>query len=270
LNEWRELNSRWDQIGAFCPLFRSHGRVPYREVYNIAPENHPAYKSMVYANKLRYRLMPYIYSLAGKTHFEDYTIMRALIMDFNGDTQVNNIGDQYMFGPSLMVAPVYKYKATNREVYFPEANGWYDLYSGKYTDGGQKISVDAPYDRMPLFVKEGSIVPFGPEIQYTGEKQADAITLYVYTGKDAEFTLYEDEGINYNYEKGNFSTIQFNYKEESGKLTIGDANGSFDGMLKTRTFNIVWIGKQKPVAFDLSKKPDVTISYEGKAIDVSR
>jgi alpha-D-xyloside xylohydrolase len=214
--------------------------------------------------------MPYIYSLAGKTHFEDYTIMRALIMDFNGDAEVNSIADQYMFGPSLMVAPVYKYKATTREVYFPEANGWYDLYSGKYINGGQKISVDAPYERMPLFVKEGSIVPFGPEIQYTGEKQADAITLYVYTGKDAEFKLYEDEGVNYNYEKGNFSTIQFNYSEESGKLTIGDANGQFEGMLKTRTFNIVWIGKQKPVAFDLSKKPDVTISYEGKAIDVSR
>ncbi|MDP2890757.1 MAG: glycoside hydrolase family 31 protein, partial [Bacteroidota bacterium] len=270
LNEWRELNSRWYQFGAFCPLFRSHGQFPYREVYNIAPENHPAYKSMVFANKLRYRLMPYIYSLAGKTHFEDYTIMRALIMDFNGDEQVNSIGDQYMFGPSLMVAPVYKYKATTREVYFPSANGWYDLYSGKYISGGQKINVDAPYERMPLFVKEGSIVPFGPEIQYTGEKQADAITLYVYTGKDAEFKLYEDEGVNYNYEKGNFSTILFKYDEESGKLTIGDANGSFEGMLKTRTFNIVWVGKQKPVAFDLSKKADASITYEGKSVEVAR
>jgi len=175
-----------------------------------------------------------------------------------------------MFGPSLMVAPVYQYKARNREVYFPAATDWYDLYSGKYIDGGQKISVDAPYERMPLFVKEGSIVPFGPEIQYTGEKQADEITLYVYTGKDAEFTLYEDEGVNYNYEKGAYNTIQFKYAEQTGKLTIGDATGSFDGMLKSRKFNVVWVGKQKPVAFDLSKKADETITYEGKSIEVVR
>jgi alpha-D-xyloside xylohydrolase len=270
LDEWRELNSRWYQFGAFCPLFRSHGQFPYREIFNIAPENHPAYKSMVYVNKLRYLLMPYIYSLAGKTHFEDYTIMRALVMDFNGDKKVEDIGDQYMFGPSLMVAPVYQYKARNREVYFPAANGWYDLYSGKYTEGGQKISVDAPYERMPLFVKEGSIVPFGPEIQYAGEKQADVITLYVYTGKDAEFTLYEDEGINYNYEKGAFNTIQIKYNDQSGKLTIGDSTGSFDGMLKSRTFNIVWVSKDKPVAFDLGKKSDSTVTYEGKMVEVTR
>jgi len=270
LDEWRELNSRWYQFGAFCPLFRSHGQFPYREIYNMAPETHPAYKSMVYVNKLRYRLMPYIYSLAGKTHFEDYTIMRALVMDFNGDKKVESVGDQYMFGPSLMVAPVYQYKARSREVYFPAANGWYDLYSGKYTEGGQKISVDAPYERMPLFVKEGSIVPFGPEIQYTGEKQADVITLYVYTGKDGEFALYEDEGINYNYEKGAFSTIQFKYDEPSGKLTIGDATGSFDGMLKSRTFNIVWVSKQKPVAFDLTRNADATIAYVGKMVEVTR
>jgi alpha-D-xyloside xylohydrolase len=270
MNEWRELNSRWYQFGAFCPLFRSHGQFPFREVYNIAPENHPAYKSMVFVDKLRYRLMPYIYSLAGMTHFDDYTIMRALVMDFNGDAGVTNIGDQYMFGPSLMVAPVYKYKATSREVYFPSANGWYDLYTGKFMEGGQKVNVAAPYERMPLFVREGSIVPFGPEIQYTSEKPADVITLYVYTGKDAQFTLYEDEGVNYNYEKGAYSTISFNYDEASGKLTIGDVKGSFDGMLKSRTFNIVWVGKQKPVGYDLNKQADATVSYEGKAVEVNR
>lgn len=268
LDEWRELNSRWYQFGAFCPLFRSHGQYPYREVYNMAPENHPAYKSMVYADKLRYRLMPYIYSLAGMTHFEDYTIMRALVLDFNGDTAVNNIGDQYMFGPSLMVAPVYKYKARNREVYFPKATGWYDFLSGKYIDGGQKLTVDAPYEHIPLFVKEGSIVPFGPEIQYTGQKPADEITLYVYTGKDAEFTLYEDEGVNYNYEKGAYSTIPFKWDEQSGKLAIGDRSGKFDGMLETRKFNIVWVSKEKPVSFDLTRKPDMTVTYSGKAVEV--
>ena len=119
-------------------------------------------------------------------------------------------------------------------------------------------------------MKEGSIVPFGPEIQYTGEKQADVITLYVYTGENAEFTLYEDEGVNYNYEKGAFSTIQFKYDEQSAKLTIGDATGSFDGMLKSRTFNIVWVSKQNPVAFDLSKKADESVTYEGKMVEVAR
>jgi alpha-D-xyloside xylohydrolase len=270
MKEWRELNSRWYQFGAFCPLFRSHGQFPYREVFNIAPVNDPAYKSIVFVNKLRYRLMPYIYSLAAKTYFDDYTIMRAMVMDFNGDPGVLNIGDQYMFGPSILVAPVYKYQARNRNVYFPSASGWYDLYSGKFIEGGQKITVDAPYERMPLFVKEGSILPFGPEIQYASEKPADLITIYVYTGKDAEFTLYEDEGVNYNYEKGKFATIKLTYNDQAGKLTIGNVSGSFDGMLKTRTFKIVWVSKGKPVAYDLEKKPDITVMYEGKSLDIMK
>jgi alpha-D-xyloside xylohydrolase len=267
-NEWRELNSRWYQFGAFCPLFRSHGQFPYREIFNIAPENHPAYKSMVYVNKLRYRLMPYIYSLASKTYFDDYTIMRALVMDFNGDPSVLNIGDQYMFGPALMVAPVYQYKARNREVYFPAATGWYDFYTGRFIEGGQKLSVDAPYERIPLFVKEGSILPFGPEIQYASEKQAEVITLYIYTGKDAEFTLYEDEGVNYNYEKGEFSSIKFAYNEKSGKLIISDVSGEYTGMLNTRTFRIIWVSKDKPVAFDLTKESSTTVKYEGKMLEI--
>jgi alpha-D-xyloside xylohydrolase len=270
LNEWRELNSRWYQFGAFCPLFRSHGQFPYREVYNIAPSDHPAYKSMVYVNRLRYSMMPYIYSLPAKTHFDDYTIMCALIMDFNGDLAVTSIGDQYMFGPSVMVAPVYKYNARNRDVYFPLANGWYDLYSGKFIEGGQKLIVDAPYERIPLFIKEGSILPFGPEIQYTSQKPADIITLYIYTGKDAEFALYEDEEVNYNYEKGRYATISFNYTEESGKLSISDISGSFDGLLMSRTFKIVWVSKEKPVTFDLDKAPDAILSYEGKSIEIFR
>ncbi len=202
MEEWRELNARWYQFGSFCPLFRSHGQYPYREVFNISPEGHPAYNSMVWYDKLRYRLMPYIYSLAGVTYFNDYTIMRAMVMDFGSDLNVESIGDQYMFGPSLLVAPVYKYKARTREVYLPASCGWYDLYTGKYFTGGQKIDADAPYERMPLFVKEGSIIPVGPDIQYVDEKPADPLTLLVYTGRDCVFTLYEDEGINYNYEHG--------------------------------------------------------------------
>jgi alpha-D-xyloside xylohydrolase len=269
MDEWRELNTRWYQFGSFCPLFRSHGQYPLREVFNISPEGHPAYKSMVYYDKLRYYLMPYTYSLAGLTYFNDYTIMRAMVMDFANDKNVEGIGDQYMFGPSLLVAPVYKYKATTREVYLPASCGWYDFYSGKFINGGSKIEADAPYERMPLFVKEGSIIPVGPEIQYTDEKPADPVTLYVYTGRDCAFTLYEDEGTNYNYEKGACSTIKFSYNNSVRELTIGDRYGEFNGMLKSRTFNIVWVTSEKPVAFDPEIVPDKSVTYEGKKLTIS-
>ena len=130
--EWRELNARWYQFGAFCPLYRAHGQYPFREIWEIAPEGHPAYNSVVYYSKLRYRMMPYIYSLAGMTWFNDYTIMRPLVMDFTADTNVNNVGDQFMFGPSFMVSPVYHYGDRSREVYFPKSAGWYDFYTGKF------------------------------------------------------------------------------------------------------------------------------------------
>lgn len=263
LKEWRELNARWYQFGTFVPLYRSHGQFPLREIFNIAPPNHPAYQSVVYYNKLRYRLMPYIYSLAGMTHFNDYTIMRALVMDYGKDTNVTDIGDQYMFGNSLMVCPVYKYKATNREVYFPKSSGWYDFYTGKYITGGQTMQVEAPYSRIPLYVPEGAIIPFGPEIQYVDEKKPENITLYVYAGKNGSFALYEDEGVNYNYEKGKFTTIPFNYDEAAGTLTIGAREGSFDGMLKNRTFNIVLVDKSMPIAYDPDKK-GVQVNYSGE------
>jgi alpha-D-xyloside xylohydrolase len=270
LEEWRELNTRWYQFGSFCPLFRSHGQFPYREIYNIAPENHTAYQSMVYYDRLRYRLMPYIYSLAGKTYFDDYTIMRAMVMDFAADKNVENIGDQYMFGPSLLVAPVYTYKARTREVYLPSGQGWYDIYSGKYFRGGQKINADAPYDRMPLFVREGSIVPVGPAIQYTQQVTDEPVTLYIYAGKNCEFVLYEDEGTNYNYEKGDYSKIKFVYDEAAGKLSIGKREGNFDGMKSSRNFRIVWISNNNAVPFDTDMKNAPVVSYNGNEISITR
>lgn len=201
--EWRELNTRWYQFGAFCPLYRAHGQYPFREIWNIAPENHPAYQSVVYYTKLRYKLMPYIYSMAGMTYFDDYTIMRPLVMDFTADMQVNNIGDEFMFGPAFLVAPVYRYGDRTRDMYFPACEGWYDFYTGKFQEAGVQASVAAPYERIPLYVRAGSIVPFGPDMQYSDEKPASDIKLYVYQGADGTFTLYEDEGTNYNYEKGN-------------------------------------------------------------------
>ncbi|HQT92361.1 MAG TPA: glycoside hydrolase family 31 protein, partial [Candidatus Kryptobacter bacterium] len=193
LEEWRELLTRWYEFGAFCPLYRSHGQFPYREIFNVAPEGSPQYDAMVGVTKLRYRLMPYIYSLAGMTYFRNYTIMRALVMDFESDKNVENMSDEYMFGPAFLVAPVTIYKARTKEVYLPAGSGWYDFYTGKYLKGGEKINTEAPLGEMPLFVREGSIIPTGPEIQYAEEKTNGGITLHVYAGRDGYFTFYEDE-----------------------------------------------------------------------------
>ena len=253
--EWRELNTRWFQFGAFCPLFRAHGQYPFREPWEIAPEGHPAYESILYYTKLRYALMPYIYSLAGMTWFEDYTIMRPLVMDFMKDRNVMNIGDSYMFGPSFLVAPVYEYGARSREMYFPECEGWYDFYSNEFLSGGDTRTVAAPYGRMPLYVRAGSIVPFGPEIQWSDQKPADIIDLYVYQGADGSFTLYEDENVNYNYEKGLYSMIGFTYDDASKTLHVAARQGEFPGMLEERVFNVIpvsenGIGKTHAVVYD--------------------
>jgi alpha-D-xyloside xylohydrolase len=208
--------------------------------------------------------MPYIYSLTGMVWLNDYTIMRGLAMDFSADAGVFNIGDQYMFGPSFLVCPVYTYKAREREVYFPAGAGWYDFYTGKYTEGGQKLVVPAPYDKMPLYVKAGSIVPIGPEIEFTSQKPANPVTLYVYAGADASFTLYEDEGVNYNYEKGSYAIIPITYSESTGELTIGDRKGEFPGMLKDRTFQVIWVSKDKPVGYTPDIKPMAILKYTGQ------
>lgn len=260
--EWRELNTRWFQFGAFCPLYRAHGQYPFREPWEIAPEGHPAYESILYYTQLRYRLMPYIYSLAGMTWFEDYTIMRPLVMDFMDDAAVADIGDTYMFGPSFLVAPVYEYGARTREVYFPECEGWYDFYTGRFQEGGVRKTVDAPYEKMPLYVRAGSIVPVGPDMQWSDEKPAEVIDLYVYKGADGEFTLYEDENVNYNYEKGAYAMIDFAYDDASGVLTIGKRSGEFPGMLDERVFNVI------PVSKACNGKA-VKVAYSGEEVTVS-
>lgn len=263
MNEWRELNTRWFQFGAFCSLFRSHGQYPYREIYNISPKGHPAYESMVYYTNLRYQLMPYIYTLAGKTYFDDYTIMRALIMDFANDAQVHNISDQYMFGPAFMVCPVYEYKARSRKVYFPEGTNWYDYESNKYIAGGQTLTVDAAYNRLPLYVREGSIVPMGKTIQHTKEQQADNLTIRVYTGANGEFTIYEDEGTNYNYEKDSFATIELKYNETSKTLSIGAVKGQYKDMPNERKLSIIFISQDGKI----SKTTE--LNYTGIATQVA-
>ncbi|MBB4106771.1 TIM-barrel domain-containing protein [Pedobacter zeae] len=243
LKEWRELNLRWFQFGAFSPLFRSHGQFPYREIYNLAPEGHPVYKSLVYYDELRYRLIPYIYSLAGMAYHKDYTLMRSLAMDYTADQKTYGVSDQFLLGSGLMVCPVYSYKARNREVYFPSGTKWYDFYTHKQIEGGQKLTVAAPLERIPLFVPAGTILPVGEVMQYTSEKKADDIEIRVYKGKDGKFSLYEDEGSNYNYEKGAFSIIGFEYSNDKDMLVIHKRKGNFNGMLTNRTFRVVLIGK---------------------------
>jgi alpha-D-xyloside xylohydrolase len=268
LAEWREQITRWYQFGSFVPIFRVHGQFPYREIYNVSPPDHPAYKSMLYYDKLRYRLMPYIYTLAGMGYHNDYTIMRGLMMDFEKDENVKNINDEYLFGPDLLISPVTAYHATSRPVYLPKGNGWYDLYTGKYVQGGQTITAAAPYERIPVFVKEGSIIPFGPEIQYTNEKPADPITLYVYTGRDASFTLYEDQDTTYDYEKGAFSNIPMHYDQATKTLTIDDRKGTFPGMLAKRKFKVVWLAKDRAVPLNFDPANFETINYDGKKISI--
>lgn len=268
LKDWRELQTRWHQWGVFTPLYRTHGQFPTREIWNIAPEGDPAYNSILYCHKLRYRLMPYIYSLAGAVHFNDYTILRPLVMDFTADTKVNNIGDQFLFGPSIMVAPVTTYGLRSREVYLPAGAKWYDFYNGKCYDGGQSINADAPYERTPVFVPAGAIVTTGPDIQWSDEKKPENITVYVFAGRDGKFTLYEDEGTNNNYEKGKCAFIDFNYDDASRTLTIGQRRGEFNGMLQNRNFNVVLVSSENPASID-TEVAGKAVAYDGNEVKLS-
>ena len=269
LKEWRELQARWNQFGCFVPLYRAHGQWPLREVWNIAPADHPAYKTIVAYDKLRYRLMPYLYSMAGMVHLKDYTMMRGLVMDFNGDDKVLDIKDQWMFGSALMACPVGEYQKYSREVYLPKQKGWYDFYTGAYHAGGQTIVADAPYDKIPVFIPEGAILPIGPEMQWSDEKKPELIDLYVYAGKDGSYTLYEDEGTNYNYEKGKYAVIDFKYDDARKQVTIGARKGSFDGMLQKRRFNIILVDKKKQQGVNLAKSPKgKVVKYAGQAMTV--
>jgi alpha-D-xyloside xylohydrolase len=264
LPEWRELNTRWFQFGAFCPIFRVHGKFPFREIWNIAPEGSEEYQSMVYYTQLRYRLMPYIYSLAGTTYHSNYTMMRPLIMDFGHDKQVNSVDNQFMLGPALMVCPVVEFQKRQREVYLPSGAQWYDFYTGKIYEGGQTIEANAPLGSIPLFVKAGSILPIGPEISYAMEPVSSPVKLLVFPGGDSEFTLYEDAGDNYNYEKGEFSSITLKLTQSGKNLVIGSKTGSFRP--SSHTFEVLVAREGKPVKLD--EKAIKTVDYQGEEINI--
>ncbi len=203
VEEWRELNTRWFQFGTFVPLLRVHGEAPKREMWEFGGESSPAYKAELKFDRVRYRLLPYLYSLAGGVTHDGGTIMRPLVMDFRADAKARDVSDEYMFGPALLVSPVTTYKARSRAVYLPGTAGWYDFWTRRAPRPAARPSTSsAPYDSIPVHVRAGAIVPTGPELQYTDEKPADPITLCVYAGADGAFTLYEDDGLTYGYEKG--------------------------------------------------------------------
>jgi len=260
--EWQELQTRWHQFGTFVPLFRTHGQWPRRELWNIAPEGSPAYESILWYMQLRYRLMPYLYSLAGAVHFEDATLMRGLPMDYPNDPEVRDLSDQWMLGPALMACPVYEYGARERSVYFPEG-GWYDFYTGQYIEGGQRLTVAAPYERMPLYVRAGSILPIGPALEWSDEDQPDHVTFLVYAGKNAEFTFYEDDGTSYGYEKGEYSAIHALWNDATRIFTLNNREGSYPGMLKSRTFCVGVIDPDNPMPYDPDNMNSLCISYDG-------
>jgi alpha-D-xyloside xylohydrolase len=228
------------------------------------------YQTQLKFDRVRYRLLPYIYSLAGEITQRAGTMMRPLVMDFRADDAVWEIWDQYLFGPALMVSPVTDYQARSRNVYLPQtAGGWYDFWTGTAEAGGQTLDAPAPYDSIPVFVRAGSIIPTGPELEFTEQAPADPITLFVYAGADGSFTLYEDDGLSYGYEDGSFSEIPLSYDDTAGVLTIGTRSGEFPGMLAERTFRIVLVSAESGVGFD----PDATaagieVAYDGSAADV--
>jgi alpha-D-xyloside xylohydrolase len=280
VDEWRELNTRWLQFAAFVPLMRSHGEAPLREMWQFGGETSDAYKAQLKITQLRYRLLPYIYSLAGDVTQNNATFMRPLAMDFPNDKTARDINDQFMFGPAFMVSPVTEFKARNRKIHVPLAmGGWYDFWTGKNVmgvvddNGGvatyPEFEIAAPYDQIPLHVRAGSIIPVGPDLQYTTEKKSDPLTLYVYTGADGHFTVYEDDGLTYQYEKGAFSQIPLTWNETTKTLTLGKRQGSFPTMLATRTINVIFVTPQKSVPYAPDTKPDQTVQYTGDAVEVT-
>ncbi|MGA7913882.1 MAG: glycoside hydrolase family 31 protein [Candidatus Acidiferrales bacterium] len=265
---YRELFVRWFEYGTFCPIIRLHGTrtTNTNELWSYGPE---AQTILTDFDRLRYRLMPYIYSLAWKVTNESYTPMRPLAMDYRTDVRAQNIGDQFMFGPAILVNPVTEPAATSREIYLPK-DKWFDFWTGQTVDGGKSIEASAPLNRIPLYVRAGSIVPMGPQIEYTTEKPADPIELRVYAGADGTFTLYEDENDNYNYENGAYATIPIQWDDARHTLTIGERQGHFPGMLEHRTFHVVFVEENHGAGIDPAAQPDKIVEYTGKPVSVER
>ncbi len=271
----RELFTRWFQFGIFSPIFRIHGkgeRALFSDNWDA-----PMKSILLKYDNLRYRLLPYIYSLSWKVTNEGYTIMRSLAFDFRNDSAIKSIPDQYMFGPAFLVNPVTEsmYSFSNgknikktRKVYLPKSADWYDFWTGKLIHGGKTIDAAVPIETLPLYIKAGSIVPMGPYLQYATEK-VDPIEIRVYPGSDAEFILYEDENDTYNYEQGKYTTIAMNWNETEKTLTIKNRKGEFPGMLKDRTFRIAWVSTKNGTGIEPASNAE-TIKYSGTEIKIKK
>lgn len=273
--DYRELYARWLQFGAFCPMMRSHGADAPREIYQFGQKGEPIYDAIEKYIRLRYHLLPYIYSTSWDVTANQSSMMRALVMDFASDKNVLNINDQYLFGKSLLVCPVTNsmyqgdYSSVkSRQLYLPKDTDWYDFWTGQKFTGGQTIQKEVPIDIMPLYVKAGSIIPFGPEVQYAEEESWDNIEIRVYVGANGEFTLYEDENDNYSYENGIYSTITFKWNDEKKTMTIGERKGTFPGMLTQRKFNIVLVSSNKANGMNKVESFDEVVTYSGKEVKV--
>jgi len=263
--KYQELLTRWFQWGTLNPIFRLHGYQSETEPWKYGQTVETNMRKML---DLRYRLIPYIYSEAWQITKNGSTMMRGMIMDFNGDTAAVNRQYQYMFGKALLVAPVTEPGITEWNIYLPKSSAWYNFWTGQRFTGGKSIKTDAPIDIIPLFVKAGSIIPLGKLMQYTGETPADNLEVRVYEGDNGTFTLYEDEGDNYNYEKGAYATITFSWNDAKKVLTISDREGSFPGMLAQRKFNIIKVAKSKAAGIETVVKYDNVVTYNGKKVVV--
>ncbi|MCG6914144.1 DUF5110 domain-containing protein [bacterium BMS3Abin03] len=282
-----ELYTRWIQFGTFCPMMRSHGTDAPREIYQFGRKGDKIYDAIDKFINLRYYLLPYIYSTSWDITANQSTMMRALVMDFANDKNALNLNNEYMFGKSLLVCPVTTpmyskivvhgndttkvgdfSKIKSEEVYLPKGTDWIDFWTGENFKGGQIVTKETPINIIPVYVKAGSIIPIGPKVQYATEKKWDDLEIRIYPGADGEFTLYEDENDNYNYEKGIYSIITFRWDDAKKELTINDRRGSFPGMLIERRFNIVAVGKNKGVGTNSVDNFDKMITYKGKKVIV--
>jgi alpha-D-xyloside xylohydrolase len=268
VEEFRELNMRWYQFGVFNPLFRVHGQFPCREVFRLCPEDHPVYKAMVEYNRLRYRLMPWLYSLSAAVTLDDSTMMRPLFMDFAHDAKVRDVADEFMFG-SILVAPVTDFLARSRKVYLPKGADWYNFHTGELIKGGRTIVADAPLTEIPLFVKAGTILPMGGDIAYADENAGGPLQIRVYPGADATFTLYEDEGDNYNCENGAYARTVLSWNDAAKTLTLSGRDGSFPGMAETRAVTVVLANGSRGAGKALEAAPDASLTLSDESASVT-
>jgi alpha-D-xyloside xylohydrolase len=285
--EYRELYVRWLEFGTFTPMMRSHGADAPREIYQFGSKGTKYYDAIEKYINLRYQLLPYIYSTSWDVTANQSSMMRALVMDFANDNNALDINDQYMFGKSILVSPVSKAMyikpvvngrdtslaedfstVKTKETYLPAGADWYDFWTGEKLSGGKKITKETPLDIIPLYVKAGSVLPVGPNVQYAEEKNWNDLELRIYRGANGQFVLYEDENDNYNYEKGIYATISFNWDDQKRILTISDRKGSFPGMLQGRNFNVVLIDGNKGAYENAGSSKNKKVSYSGKKITV--